>query len=74
MPTNTRNARSDVEFLNAIRDVLGLCPLPYSAAAGKETLDFYEHQSSRNIGWATGETDGNRRVRRVGSETRSNSV
>ena len=52
---SSEGVHSNTEFLNAIRDVLGLCPLPHSKAAGIETFEFNARQSSLDIGWASGE-------------------
>jgi hypothetical protein len=49
-------------FLNVLREFLGLCPLPMSAASGKENS---EGQLERDIGWFSAETDGNRRMSRL---------
>jgi hypothetical protein len=53
-----------VYFINALRNMLGKCPLPMSAEAAKEHREL-DAPYTHDIGWHSGETDGCRRTIRA---------
>lgn len=59
--------KSDPYFLDALRSVLGLGPLPRGQASGKEHKRLNQ-QRTHPIPWHSGETDGCHHVGRRGSK------
>ena len=56
---------SDAYFLNALREVLGLCPLPRTHASAVEKRNIEGQRASLPLqGVPTGETDGCRHIGR----------
>lgn len=62
----SKSMTSNVYFLNCIREVLGMCPLPGSHEAAVENASWQRHGGSP-LEWTSGETDGCRRTPKVGS-------